>query len=64
MHSQNIVHRDIKPQNILFEDVDQKVIKLIDFGIAKKKEFHSQYFEDRIGTPLYLAPEIMYKKYN
>ena len=35
MHSQSLSHRDIKPDNIMY-DVDNKIIKIIDFGTSKK----------------------------
>ena len=36
MHKRGIVHRDIKPENMLFQNEEKTVVKLIDFGIAKK----------------------------
>ncbi len=58
-----IVHRDIKPQNILFEKADSHEVKLIDFGIATKIE-PKEILTTRIGTPAYMAPEIVFEKYN
>ena len=52
----NIVHRDIKPQN-MFVDSDG-VYKLGDFGIAKIVSGMSQYFTMNIGTMAYTAPEV------
>lgn len=34
LHSQRVVHRDIKPQNMLFETKGSNTIKLIDFGLT------------------------------
>ena len=56
-HSKNCVHRDIKPDNILFGD--QGAVKLGDFGIARLLTSvgrHTQVGE-LIGTPTYLSPE-------
>lgn len=60
-----IMHRDIKPQNILFKNKD-KVIKpeniiLVDFGLAQKED-DPFYIYTRCGTPGYVAPEILKAK--
>lgn len=62
MHSQKIVHRDIKLENILYEPKGQ-TIKLIDFGISTRIR-EGQFLVDRIGTPAYIAPEVLTKCYN
>ncbi len=52
---QKIIHRDIKPSNIM---VDSKgYIKLVDFGAAKR--ILNGYAKTIIGTPFYMAPEIV-----
>lgn len=39
------------------------MVKLIDFGIAIKMK-QGEILQDRIGTPSFVAPEIIYKQYN
>ena len=51
----NLLHRDIKPGNILFNAESEP--KLIDFGLAKKAEDGREYEATIWGTPYYVAPE-------
>ena len=50
----NLLHRDIKPGNILFDDYGEP--KLVDFGLARPAET-TEYEADIFGTPYYVAPE-------
>jgi len=56
-HSQNVVHRDIKPDNILLGDDGRPV--LTDFGIARAVSGYmaATGFNMTIGTPAYISPE-------
>ena len=58
IHSKNIVHRDIKLENILI-DLNNN-IKICDFGISKIFENeNNMILFDKCGTPMYMAPEIL-----
>jgi calcium-dependent protein kinase len=62
-HDHNIVHRDLKPENVLLEaskEFDQ--IKVIDFGTALKFK-PNQKLNETIGTPYYIAPEVLNHNY-
>merc|ERR1712176_93749 len=66
MHEENdIVHCDLKPDNILFADKSKdSAIKVIDFGMSKVLP-RLQYLTQLCGTPYYTAPEVIKdKKYN
>ena len=57
IHEQNIVHRDIKLENLLI-DLNNNV-KICDFGIGRKIENKNQLLHDQCGTLMYMAPEIL-----
>ncbi|XP_046396969.1 serine/threonine-protein kinase Nek8-like [Ischnura elegans] len=56
IHSLNILHRDLKPQNI-FLSADKTIAKIGDFGISKVLNSQS-HAESLVGTPNYLSPEL------
>jgi serine/threonine protein kinase/beta-lactam-binding protein with PASTA domain len=57
IHQKNIIHKDIKPQNILL--TEEGTVKIADFGIAEKfRNSRSRLkFASRAGTPAYMSPE-------
>jgi len=55
-HGQNIIHRDIKPGNIIYNP-DNGDIKITDFGIAKISDDSRTRTGSVMGSPLYMSPE-------
>lgn len=60
IHSHNILHRDLKTQNIFLTAKGQ--VKVGDFGISRVLQNTDDLAETSIGTPYYLSPEICEKK--
>ncbi|KAG5558214.1 hypothetical protein RHGRI_008218 [Rhododendron griersonianum] len=57
LHSNWIIHRDMKPQNILIGA--DSVVKLCDFGFARAMSSNTVVLRSFNGTPLYMAPELV-----
>ena len=60
-HDQNIIHRDLKPENIVFDQYNEP--KLVDFGLAIQNNSKEHTWMDSVGSPYYMAPEMLYGKY-
>ena len=58
LHAAQIMHRDIKPDNIMFKDCSYEKLKIIDFGLASRTTVINLLFF-RCGTPGYVAPEVI-----
>ena len=56
LYKENILHRDLKPTNILFQ---KDVVKVADFGFCKRMQSQSTLTLTMVGSPMYMAPEIL-----
>ncbi|XP_050212504.1 serine/threonine-protein kinase ATG1c isoform X2 [Mercurialis annua] len=65
LRDNNLIHRDLKPQNLLLSTNDSNaVLKIADFGFARSLQPRG-LAETLCGSPLYMAPEIMqHQKYD
>lgn len=65
LHGINLVHRDLKPGNVMFEgpDVGEGHVQLIDFGLSKFME-PGERCQRACGTYCYKAPEVLNKDYS
>ena len=70
LHSNNIIHRDLKLENILISDIEKSIttnedlflVKIIDFGTAKIFD-KNKIPRAIVGSIYYIAPEVILKKY-
>nr|XP_015217463.1 PREDICTED: myosin light chain kinase, smooth muscle-like isoform X2 [Lepisosteus oculatus] len=58
MHRQNIVHLDLKPENIVCVNITGTLVKIIDFGLADKLDPKTP-LKVMHGTPEFVAPEVI-----
>ncbi|XP_078079909.1 myosin light chain kinase, smooth muscle-like [Mustelus asterias] len=58
MHQQNVVHLDLKPENIVCVNRNGTRIKIIDFGLARKLDCNGSV-KVMFGTPEFVAPEVI-----
>ncbi|NP_001135663.1 serine/threonine-protein kinase 36 [Xenopus tropicalis] len=60
LHSHRILHRDMKPQNILLSK--DGTVKLCDFGFARELSLDTLMVRSIKGTPLYMSPELILER--
>ena len=59
MHSSDVMHRDIKLENLMFADVECKTLKLAEFSLVSVVDPASKSSEEILGSPVYAAPELL-----
>ncbi|KAJ0392669.1 hypothetical protein P43SY_006948 [Pythium insidiosum] len=57
LHRERIMHRDLKPANIFL--TTKGVVKLGDLGLGRQLGEHSLEARSKVGTPLYMSPEVL-----
>ncbi|XDV11440.1 hypothetical protein PO909_000379 [Leuciscus waleckii] len=62
LHEKNILHRDIKPQNVFL--TEDGYISLGDFGNSKALERADEYANSLVGAKPYISPEVYQRRYN
>jgi len=60
LHAMNIIHRDVKAGNILLDGLG--AVKIADFGVSEQLSDAVSKSDTRIGTPLWMAPEVILGK--
>jgi serine/threonine protein kinase len=61
MHRANVIHRDIKPDNVILQTPvpgQATGIKIVDFGLARFRHSRGAFTGPEPGTPSYMAPEL------
>jgi serine/threonine protein kinase len=65
LHKQNILHRDLKPHNILYKEHPIRCLKIADFGLSRKDGSEgSTVYGSHAGTRCWIAPEVLTLKTN
>jgi len=60
VHSKKVIHRDIRPENIVFDGSGR--VKLTNFLLARENDPHIDNSIDQTGTNGYISPEVLFRK--
>jgi len=63
LHANGYVHRDMKPENIVFKDKHHDIlttsVRLVDFGYSRKLADEEEPMTTKVGSAYYIAPEVL-----
>uniref|UniRef100_M4DYY0 non-specific serine/threonine protein kinase n=1 Tax=Brassica campestris TaxID=3711 RepID=M4DYY0_BRACM len=63
-HEHGVIHRDLKPENFLFSnETETAQLKAIDFGLSIFFKPEKTLFNEIVGSPYYMAPEVLRRNY-
>jgi serine/threonine protein kinase len=63
LHQHHVIHRDLKPENLLLSRCAAFAqLRVADFGFARSMEESTQMLTSVLGTPYYMAPELLARK--
>lgn len=62
MHARGVIHRDFKPENLVFLDEKNSQICVTDFGLAKFVNLEGGALKKACGTPNYVSPEMLHQR--
>lgn len=64
IHSQGVIHRDLKPDNLMINRVNGKLcVKIIDFGLSTRQDRQAS-ISTAVGTNYFMAPEVITNQYS
>lgn len=60
LHNHGVIHRDLKPQNLML--TDSLKVKIVDFGVSRLYASRRKTMTGYVGTPAYMSPELIQGK--